>query len=187
MPLHAFLVIVAFVLLGVSVYLIGKKSNISVSEVRGKPTIEPFFFYSGKIALFCSVLMFLIKALIPHFGYVHIPATLAWIATVVLWLSATFMAIALKDLGSEVRMGLPKSVNHLPTRGMFRFSRNPLYVSLDMMVVASCLYFPDLINITLALYGIIVHHFIIKGEEEYLSRQFKNEWEQYTLKVRRYL
>lgn len=186
MPLHNIIVILAFGLLGVSVFLIGKKQKISASEIRGRPSIEPFFFYSGKIALFCSVILFLIKAVFPHFGYIHVPSALSWIAVGLLCFSGVIMVLAIQELGLEIKMGLPEQKTRLHTGGMYRFSRNPLYTTLSLMAIASCLYFPDLINITMALYGFIVHHFIIKAEENYLSEQFKSEWDQYALKVRRY-
>lgn len=186
MLLHNYFVILAFALIGVSVFFIGKKQGISASSIRGKPSIEPFFFYSGKIALFCTILIFLIKGAFPHFGYLHVTPVLSWIAVGILWFSGVILVFAVHDLGREIRMGLPDQETFLHTKGMYRFSRNPLYASLSLMSIASCIYFPDLINISMALYGMIVHHFIIIAEEKYLSEQFKSEWSQYTQKVRRY-
>ena len=84
-------------------------------------------------------------------------------------------------------MGIPVNETALKTKGIYRFSRNPLYVSIYLMCIASLMYFPNQVNLLLVAYGIFVHNRIILGEETFLSERFGAQWEEYCRKVRRYL
>jgi len=51
---------------------------------------------------------------------------------------------------------------------------------------ATFLYLPSLLLLAIMLYGMIVHHFIILGEERYLEKEFGDEFRKYKAKVSRY-
>jgi len=156
------------------------------SSYLGKPTLDPFNFYTGKLTLFIPWVLFMIKASYPGIGYLSVPLFLAWAAVGLLWAGTLILTIALIQLGNSVAVGLPKEVTGLKTHGLYRFSRNPIYIGVFMMSIASVIYFPDLINAAFVLYGIYQHHQIILGEEKFLSERFGLEWEDYRKTVRRY-
>jgi protein-S-isoprenylcysteine O-methyltransferase Ste14 len=184
---HRYFVISAFIVLAVSLYLAGRMVRKAGISVRGVPSIDPVFFYSGKLLLFVSLALFAAKAIIPDFGYIQVPIAIAWSATAILWLSTLWIVTALHQMGTSLFIGLPSSETSLKTKGLFSISRNPLYTGIHFIAIASCLYFPDLINITFTIYGIVVHHYIIRGEEKFLQMRFGEHWENYRKKVRRYL
>ena len=157
------------------------------SGYLGKPTLDPFSFYSGKLALFIPWVLFMIKATYPGIGYLSIPLFLAWAAVGLLWAGTVILTIALIQLGNSIAIGLPEEVTGLKTSGLYRLSRNPIYIGVFMMSIASVIYFPDLINAAFVLYGIYQHHRIILEEEKFLSERFGLEWKDYRKTVRRYL
>ena len=187
MPLNSYFVLIAFTLMGVVLIFQVAILRGEGSEFIGKPSIDKFHFFSGKVALFTTWVLFILKALIPKLGYIPVPTYLAWIATGMLWIGAISVTFAIIGLGGSLKVGLPLKDTKLQTRGIYRFSRNPLYTGIYFIGIASCLYFPDLINVSFAMYGIYTHHKIIKGEELFLKRRFGKEWENYSTKVRRYL
>jgi protein-S-isoprenylcysteine O-methyltransferase Ste14 len=187
MPVHSYATIAGFILLGIYyLYVYFQNRNKGLSML-GKPSIDRFYFYTGKFALFTSWILFLVKAIIPDLGYIKVPGFLAWFAVILLWSGSFIMVVAMYELGQSLRIGLPNNETLLVTRGPYHLSRNPLYIGVFMINIGSCFYFPDLINICFALYGMIIHHRIIRGEEQYLSQRFGREWEDYAGKVRRYL
>ena len=83
---------------------------------------------------------------------------------------------------------LIKPATSLQTDGIYGITRNPMYVGLAIVYLGlSCLIgnwwnfilFPALI--------LIVQEYIIKSEERYLEREFKQEYAIYKTKVRRWL
>ena len=187
MPIHSFIVLLAFTVSGLVLLIRAIRIKQSGAELLGVPTIDAFYFYSGKIAIFTSWGLFILKAIFPNFGYILVPDFLAWIATGLLWLGTITISLALLDLGQSLKVGLPVGDTKLMTGGIYHISRNPIYTSVHLVAIASCLYFPDLINISFTLYGILIHHKIIRSEEMFLARRFGNDWETYRGRVRRYI
>jgi protein-S-isoprenylcysteine O-methyltransferase Ste14 len=161
-------------------------SKGKTSGYLGRPTLDPFSFYTGKLTLFIPMVLFIVKACYPGIGYLSFPPFIAWIAVCLLWAGTLILTIALVQLGKSVTVGLPMEINSLKTNGLYHLSRNPIYIAVFMMSIASVIYFPDLINATFVLYGIYQHHKIILEEEKFLSEQFGPEWENYRKTVHRY-
>jgi protein-S-isoprenylcysteine O-methyltransferase Ste14 len=120
-------------------------------------------------------------------GLIHVPSPLSWAAVFLLCLAVIFFIISFANLGTSLRVGLPEQETVLKTKGIFQFSRNPLYLSAYLICIASLLYYPNQVNLVLAAYGIFVHHKIILGEEKFLASTFGPQWEEYRKNVRRYL
>jgi protein-S-isoprenylcysteine O-methyltransferase Ste14 len=156
-------------------------------EVLGKSTINPLFFYSGKIAGFVPIIV----ALLVFFN-VEILAKTRFIGSnylslFVFLLSMFFVLMSLFNLGSSTRVGIPTEDTVLKQQGLFKVSRNPIYVGFHLMNVASLLYCFNLYLVILALYSFLVYHFIIKGEEQFLVKRFGQDYLDYKKQVRRYL
>ena len=81
-----------------------------------------------------------------------------------------------------------KGTTKLVSTGIFRFSRNPMYLSLLLMLIAWALWLGN----SLAWLGVIVfilvmNHCQIAREEAYLESKFGDEYRRYKQKVRRWL
>jgi protein-S-isoprenylcysteine O-methyltransferase Ste14 len=186
MQAHSYIVLALFSILGIallSVVVFRKKDQF---RFLGTPPIDKFLFLSGKITLFTNWGFFLFKALSPKSGYITVPQWLSWGAVGLLSIGSALMIIALFELGSSLRVGLPREATCLKTSGIYRFSRNPLYLGVYLITLASCLYIPDLVNVTFGLYGMYIHHMIAKSEEQFLTQRFGEEWKRYCSKTRRY-
>lgn len=187
MLVHRYFVFLAFIVLGVILTIQLLKLRRKGEQFIGKPAINKFSFFSGKMTIFISWGLFIFKAISPDTGYLTVPCTLSWIAVGLLWAGTFIMSIAFIHLGQSLKVGFPIEPTCLKTTGIYRFSRNPLYLGLFLISFGSCFYFPDLINITFVLYGIFIHHRIVLSEEEFLSARFGQEWEEYRIRTRRYI
>ncbi|MDR9829062.1 isoprenylcysteine carboxylmethyltransferase family protein [Vibrio sp. FNV 38] len=80
-------------------------------------------------------------------------------------------------------------VNQLVTSGIFKHSRNPMYLSLLMTQLAVSLLFEQYwlgLFMGAVFWGYITY-FQIKPEEQFLTRHFGESFMQYSLAVRRWL
>jgi protein-S-isoprenylcysteine O-methyltransferase Ste14 len=187
MPLTSSIVLAAFSILGIALLIQGALLKRKGLAVVGYPTIQPFYFYSAKVSLFISWGLFMCKALLPALGYIPTPSWLQWIAIVILCIGCIFMIAGFFNLGDALKVGLPGEDTKLMTGGIYRISRNPIYLGVHLIAIASCIYFPDLANFGFAAYAIFCHHQIAIAEEVFLGRKFGSAYEDYKRRVRRYL
>jgi protein-S-isoprenylcysteine O-methyltransferase Ste14 len=80
------------------------------------------------------------------------------------------------------------SAKQLVTSGIYRFSRNPIYLGFLLMVIGLPLNSGLYWGIVLApFYVLMMNRLIIQHEESYLARKFGKTFTGYTSRVRRWL
>jgi protein-S-isoprenylcysteine O-methyltransferase Ste14 len=80
------------------------------------------------------------------------------------------------------------SAKQVVTSGIYRFTRNPIYLGFLLMVVGLPLNSGVIWGIVMApLYMIVMTRLIIEHEESYLERKFKDRYTSYKSRVRRWL
>jgi protein-S-isoprenylcysteine O-methyltransferase Ste14 len=81
-----------------------------------------------------------------------------------------------------------KPTTALVTDGPYRFTRNPMYVSLALLYAGLALWFDVFWALVLLPAAIaIIRFYVISGEERYLERRFGEEYLKYKRRVRRWL
>ncbi|MGC9977203.1 MAG: isoprenylcysteine carboxylmethyltransferase family protein [Syntrophales bacterium] len=76
----------------------------------------------------------------------------------------------------------------LVTDGPYRFTRNPIYVSLACLYVGLALWFDVFwALVLLPVVIVVVSYYTISSEERYLERKFGEEYLRYKTRVRRWL
>ena len=81
-----------------------------------------------------------------------------------------------------------KPASSLQTTGIYRISRNPMYVGLAIIYLGlTCLIGNWWNFILFPVLFLIVQEYIIKREEKYLKLEFGEQYEEYKKKVRRWL
>jgi len=156
-------------------------------ELIGKTTINPIIFYTGKISGYLTWII-----LFPMlFGFNSHDRKVIffnnYIAEFLLVIGLIFTVISLINLGKSTRLGLPSSETQLKTNGIYKLSRNPMYVGFDLITIAAMVYTLHWMIILLGIYSLITYHLIIKGEENFMTARFGDEYKKYQLNVRRYL
>lgn len=154
-------------------------------EPIGKSPIPVSFLIIGKIALLCCWLFFLVKSL--DIG------TMLYDSKATQWLGIAFYGVGLLivilsffSLGKSVSVGLPEEETKLKTKGIYRVSRNPMYLGGFVMCVGSCVYSIHIINFMLFAITVAIHHNIVLKEEEFLEKRFGDSWLDYKKRVPRY-
>lgn len=81
-----------------------------------------------------------------------------------------------------------EKTTQLVTTGIFRMSRNPMYVSLWLLLLSWFLWLGNSIAILGLIFFVwIINELQIKREEQVLSQKFGKQYEYYCQKVRRWL
>jgi protein-S-isoprenylcysteine O-methyltransferase Ste14 len=103
--------------------------------------------------------------------------------------SLFFMVTSLRQFFISKNTLIPiKPATSLQTYGIYKITRNPMYVSLALVYLGISCFVGNWWNIILfPLLLLIVQEYIIKREEKYLLRRFGKEYIIYKTKVRRWL
>ena len=81
-----------------------------------------------------------------------------------------------------------KKVNKLITSGIYKYSRNPMYLGLLMIVISSSILYLNIYSVTTPfLFYWWINRFQIKREEIFLSEKFGKEYLSYKTKTRRWI
>ena len=162
-------------------------------HAMGKPTIQPVLFYSGKFLLFAVWAVFGIISVFPEYRNAvpfliqdYTPDVQKLMAAVFLIPANLIIVPAYLSMGLITNIGLPTGKHELRTEGIYKFSRNPMYASFIFLNTATFLFLPSILLLIIMLYGMVVHHFIILGEEKFLEGEFGDEYRKYKSKVPRY-
>lgn len=90
--------------------------------------------------------------------------------------------------GTTVHPHCPEKSSCLVAHGIYRYSRNPMYLALLLMLVAWSLYLGWLLApLGWALFVFWITRFQILPEERTLTRLFEDEYRAYCQRVRRWL
>ena len=81
-----------------------------------------------------------------------------------------------------------KKVNKLITSGIYKYSRNPMYLGLLMIVISTSILYLNIFSIaTPMLFYFWINRFQIKREEIFLTEKFGKEYLLYKVKTRRWI
>ena len=88
--------------------------------------------------------------------------------------------------GERLRVASPSQI--LFTRGVFRFSRNPIYLAMSLFGVGFSIATQNIwLFLTTLAASAIIHFFVIPEEEDYLLRRFGADYRSYRERVRRWV
>ena len=81
-----------------------------------------------------------------------------------------------------------EEVNKLVTSGIFKYSRNPMYLGMLMIVLSTSIFYLNIYSILTPLLFILwINKFQINREEEFLIEKFGDEYLSYKKKTRRWI
>lgn len=107
-------------------------------------------------------------------------------AIVMQLLSLIIFIISKKSMANNWATTITNSQNNLTTNGIFKISRNPVYLSYHLLFL-SMLFYSWKLFLPLYLLFAIIFHLLILEEEKYLKARFGNEYTNYCNNTRRYI
>lgn len=114
-----------------------------------------------------------------------------WLAVVGMSLTVVgyvLFVLSLIAFGNSWRVGIDKEhPGRLVTAGVFSFTRNPIFVYIDLYFIGTALIQPSVFFIASALIAVTGMHLQILQEEKFLASRYGDEYLAYKKKVRRYV
>ena len=81
-----------------------------------------------------------------------------------------------------------KNVNRLVTTGIYRYSRNPMYLGMILIIISTTIYYLNFLSVFSPLiFYIWINKFQINREEIFLEDKFGSEYLKYKSKTRRWI
>ena len=163
-----------------------------LQRLRGKKRLGEFpirlpLFVAGKLSMGISWGFLFVQAAGMQLTLFPTPVALEYISAVLLLLGIAFVISAFLHLGSDSRFGVSDDSDGLRTTGIYRVSRNPMYLGFYLVTLASLVSVPHPVNIGCGLVGIYIHHRIVLAEERFLLKEHGASYKAYRRRVRRYL
>jgi protein-S-isoprenylcysteine O-methyltransferase Ste14 len=113
---------------------------------------------------------------------------MTWVGVGLCFGGLLVLLLSLISFGRSFRVGI--DVDHpdkLVTTGVFAWSRNPIYVGFFLVLVGQFLVFPNWVPLVYLAAGTALFHRQILREEEFMRRQYSEEYAAYCRRVRRYV
>ncbi len=155
-------------------------------DLIGKSPVPVPALLIGKIAFVGCAFFFLVK-LLNIDTMLYDSALTQGLGAVVYFIGLIVVITSLVQLGRSVAVGIPDRNTELKTHGLYRLTRNPIYLGGFVMCAGSCLFSIHLINVILGAVAIAVHHCIVVQEELFLEKRFGSQWLEYKQQVPRYI
>jgi protein-S-isoprenylcysteine O-methyltransferase Ste14 len=153
----------------------------------GEPPINKALFVASKYLIVVVWAATVLHSWGIGFSLMRTPRLLEGVA-LGLWVSGfVLLFIGRLGLAESFRIGSPKESTALKTDGLFRVSRNPMYVGVYATLLAAVLYTLNPILLVVAVFVTAVHHRIVLAEEDHLRTAFGDAYTAYCRRVRRYL
>jgi len=179
------LIVVFYIFFFIRAYTLSKALGKSI-KAENRLLNSSIFFAGISSVIFLGYLLF------PQTGayfYIFSESEIMMSAgTILIIIGLAASTIASLNLKKSWRIGVDESEKtELFTNGIYSLSRNPYFLSYDLVlaVMLFCLLSPFLI--LTALITIILFHLMVLKEEKYLEKQHKENYSRYKQKVRRYL
>ncbi|GEA62259.1 methyltransferase family protein [Vibrio comitans] len=117
---------------------------------------------------------------------------LVWLLGVVIFASGIWLAVvsivSFKQAKTTINPLDPSQASLLVSHGVFRYSRNPMYVSLALFLVAwSCVLLSIAALALCLVFVMYITQFQIKPEEQVLQAKFGKPYDEYCRKVKRWV
>ncbi len=143
-------------------------------------------------AILVLIIGFLMWLVAVNFATISIPAMYRYTGFALL-LAVGALIIALgglrfKSASTTVNPLAPESSSALVTSGIYKYSRNPMYIGFLLMLIGWCVFLSSVFALALcAVYVGYMNRFQIEPEEQALETIFGAEYVNYKAQVRRWL
>jgi protein-S-isoprenylcysteine O-methyltransferase Ste14 len=141
------------------------------------------------LALLTALLMWLVHQAAPFPGLkFSLPREISAMLLVAGIAAALAGVVSFRRARTTVNPGQPDSATSLVCSGIFRVTRNPMYLGLLLALLAWALHLGNMLSLLLApAFVLYMNRFQVRPEERALANLFGQEYQRYLQRVRRWL
>ncbi|MDR2434909.1 MAG: isoprenylcysteine carboxylmethyltransferase family protein [Treponema sp.] len=170
---------------GIKVWVIGTSTK-KTSEIILERILLPIALLTSFVFIIITALHIKLPAIISN--YLINIIWIKYIGIIFCYIGLIIFLFALISFGKAWRIGIDENnTNELITTGMFKYSRNPIFLFMDLYFLGIMLIYPNIIFILLATGTIIGIHLQILREEKFLSSKFGEKYIEYKNRTGRYI
>jgi protein-S-isoprenylcysteine O-methyltransferase Ste14 len=175
-------------------YTTYKRTGVNPFQFSKEETAINYVGKAYKLISFMAFVTVLINAFIPevmsYFNPVEYLQTdiLYWLGFSLLYFSFIWIYIAQRNMADEWRIGIDnKNKVKLVTKGLFRISRNPIFLGVIVVFIGLFLIIPNTVTAIILFTGIIIIQIQVRLEEEFLLKELGEEYIMYLKSTKRWL
>jgi protein-S-isoprenylcysteine O-methyltransferase Ste14 len=113
---------------------------------------------------------------------------ISWVGVLLCLAGLFLLFLSLVSFGKSFRIGIDQDhADELVTTGVFRLSRNPIYVAFWIFLLGQFLVFPNWILLVYLIAAAWLFNRQVLREEEYMRNHYGKQYLDYSQRVRRYL
>ena len=161
-----------------------RRKNI---DMDGESPIDRRLFYSSKYAILVLWGAMVLHSWGINLSFIGVPGILRKVSLCLWVFGFLLLFIGRFGLGESFRIGSPKESTALRINGLFRLSRNPMYLGVYATLLALVSYTLNPILLLVGIFVVAAHLRIVLAEEQHLRKVFGQEYVDYCSRVRRYL
>jgi len=170
---------------GIKVWVIGTSTK-KISEIILEKILLPSSLLISFIFTIITALHIKLPTIISN--YLINIIWIKYIGILFCYIGLIIFLLALLSFGKSWRIGIDENnSNELITNGIFKYSRNPIFLFMDLYFTGIMLIYPNIIFILLAIGTIIGIHSQILREENFLLIKFGEKYIKYKNQTRRYI
>lgn len=176
-------------------YVTWRSTGINPYQLTRKGHLDSFLARLYQLVFIGAVVAVLVYSVGPTNWYAYL-GPLAWlempmvtaVGLILLVFAFIWVLIAQSQMGSSWRIGIDeKHKTELVTSGIFRISRNPIFLGIRLNLLGLFLVMPNALTLALWLLGDVAIQLQVFLEEEHLLQQHGAAYQQYQMKTARYL
>ncbi len=156
-------------------------------DMDGEAPIERRLFYGSKYLILVVWAAMVVNSWGVKLSLFSIPTSLRATGVSMWVLGFLLLLLGRLGLGSSFRIGSPREPTQLRVDGLFRISRNPMYLGVYAALLGSVLRTLNPILLLCTVFIVAVHHKIVLAEEDHLQKAFGEQYRAYCSRVRRYI
>lgn len=175
-------------------YRVWKKTGVNPVTFRGADTAHDYIGRLFKIVMICLTAVILIYTFAPQYYPFLLPVsrlenkTVQLIGAGLLLLSLGWTVLAQIQMGNSWRIGIDEEKQTaLVQTGLFRFSRNPIFLGMIVTLSGFFLAMPNALTLLFLALGFVLIQIQVRLEEEFMTGTRGAEYAAYLASVRRWL
>jgi len=166
-------------------FIVWKRTGINPVVFKQADSAHDLIGRVFKILFAAIVIVVLVYSFWPSAYQYFVPIVLlerswlTWSGVVLLLLSFIWTVLAQAQMGESWRIGIDeKHRTPLVTRGIFEWSRNPIFVGMKITLLGLFLIIPNALTLLVLVMGIVLVHIEVRLEEELLGKAHGENYEQ---------
>ena len=175
-------------------FVVAKRTGINAFKLNQKTGAESITGWYFKFLPLISILVFILYSCLPNLYQSIGPiglmdhAAIQWMGIGIMVVSLVWVLAAQSQMGASWRIGIDhETKTEFVQKGLFKYSRNPIFVGIIFISFGFFLLLPNPITLTILALDISLIQIQVALEEEYLAKQHGESYSEYCQNIRRWL